>query len=135
MATIDKRPDRPKPWRVRYRDPSGRQRTRSFRRKVDAERFRVWVLNEQMQGMWIDPQRGKTPVGEWAEHWFVTTTELRSSTRLRTRSVLDLHILPEFGRQGIGTVSHLQVRQWAARLLAGGLAPRSVRKIVQTFGS
>jgi hypothetical protein len=93
------------------------------------------VLNEQMQGTWIDPQRGKTPVGEWAEHWFVTTTELRSSTRLRTRSVLDLHILPEFGRQRIGTVSHLQVRQWAARLLAGGLAPRSVRKIVQTSGS
>jgi hypothetical protein len=26
-------------WRARWRDPSGRQRTKSFARKVDAERF------------------------------------------------------------------------------------------------
>ena len=29
-------------WRARYRDPSGRERSKSFARKVDAEQFRRW---------------------------------------------------------------------------------------------
>ena len=34
MAHIEKRPDRRKPWRVRYRDPTGRERSKSFLRRI-----------------------------------------------------------------------------------------------------
>ena len=36
---IDRRPNRPKPWRARYWGPDGRQHSRSFTRKADAQRW------------------------------------------------------------------------------------------------
>jgi hypothetical protein len=43
-------------YRVRYRDPAGRQRSRSFTRKVDAERWLVEVEGAKLTGRYIDPQ-------------------------------------------------------------------------------
>jgi hypothetical protein len=37
-------------WRARYRDPSGRERSKSFARKVDAERFLVAVEDAKLRG-------------------------------------------------------------------------------------
>jgi hypothetical protein len=36
---IDRRPGRPKPWRARYWGPDGRQHSRSFARKAEAQRW------------------------------------------------------------------------------------------------
>ncbi len=55
MAVIMKRTGRPKPWYVRYRDPSGKQRTRQFARKVDAKRFLAQTEHEKHTGAWVDP--------------------------------------------------------------------------------
>ena len=43
MAHIHHRSGRRRSWQVRYWDPSGRERSRSFLRKVDASRFVVTV--------------------------------------------------------------------------------------------
>ena len=41
MASIEKRNRNGRSrWYVRYRDPAGRQRTKVFDRKIDAERYR-----------------------------------------------------------------------------------------------
>ena len=52
-------------WQVRYRDPSGEERARTFRRRVDAERFLVTVEADKLRGTWTDPRLEKTAVGEW----------------------------------------------------------------------
>ena len=48
-----------KPWRVRYRGPDGSQRTQSFERRHDAEKW----LNDEMaklsKGDWTDPGLGR----------------------------------------------------------------------------
>lgn len=36
--------DRPKPWRARYYSPDGRQISKTFRRKIDAEK---WLRREE----------------------------------------------------------------------------------------
>ena len=50
VAHIEKRPDRRKPWRVRYRDPTGRERSRSCARKADADRFMATVQADLIRG-------------------------------------------------------------------------------------
>jgi hypothetical protein len=52
-------------YRVRYRDPAGRERTRSFARKVDAERFLRHVEADLVRGQWVDPEHGRMTVGNW----------------------------------------------------------------------
>ena len=50
-------------YRARYRDASGRLRSRSFTLKADAERF---VREEEValeRGSWIDPRAGRHDVG------------------------------------------------------------------------
>jgi hypothetical protein len=63
-------------WRARYRDPSGRERSKSFARKVDAERFLVSVEDAKLRGAYVDPAAGRVPFAEWAERWFNTTAAL-----------------------------------------------------------
>jgi len=81
-------------WRVRYRDPSGRQRSRSFARKIDAERFLISVEDSKLRGVYVDPAAGRVAFGEWAERWYATTAALRHSTRTDYRVLLDQQILP-----------------------------------------
>ena len=68
-------PGRPR-WRARYRDPSGRERSKSFARKVDAEQFLVRIEDTKLRGAYVDPQLGRVLFGEWAERWFRTTADL-----------------------------------------------------------
>lgn len=50
MASIRKRPGRTKPWEARWRDPDGRDRSASFARKIDAQRFLATVEADQLRG-------------------------------------------------------------------------------------
>ena len=76
-------------WRARYRDPSGRERSKSFARKVDAEQFLVSMEDAKLRGAYVDPQLGRVLFGEWAERWFRTTADLKPASRRTYRKLLD----------------------------------------------
>lgn len=97
MAHIQHRPQRKRPWQVRYRDPSGRERARSFRRKSDAHRFAISVEADKLRGEWTDPRLSKTTVAEWSERWLLTKSHLKPKTLAGYESNLRAHVLPTFG--------------------------------------
>ena len=69
MGYIQRREDRPKPWLARYRGPDGKYHGKSFRRKVDAER---WLREEEGKSDrddWVDPAAGKVRFAGWSETW------------------------------------------------------------------
>ena len=115
-------------WRARYRDPSGRERSKSFARKVDAERFLVSVEDAKLRGAYVDPAAGRVPFAEWAERWFNTTAALRHTTRRDYRKLLDQQVLPAFAGDSLAGIDALTVREWVADLVAGGLSARRARK-------
>ncbi len=78
MAHVQKRG--PGRWRARYRGPDGRERSRTFTRKVDTERFLATVEVDKVRGRWIDPALGKVSFEEWAERWMATTVHLKPKT-------------------------------------------------------
>jgi hypothetical protein len=84
-------------WRARYRDPAGRERSKSFTRRVDAERFLVSIEDAKLRGAYVDPAAGRVLFSEWAERWYNTTAHLKPSTRHDYRMLLDHQVLPEFG--------------------------------------
>jgi integrase len=110
-------------WRVRYRDPAGRERAKSFARKQDAERFLRHAEADKLRGQWVDPKQGRTTVGELAERWYATTVTLKPKTREDYRSLLHNHVLPIFGDRAIASIDTLTVRGWLAGLVSGGLSP------------
>lgn len=128
MASIERRPGRPNPWRVRYRAPDGKSRSRQFPRKIDAERFLAGVAADLARGSWVDPQRSRTTVREWCEVWRRSKVDLRPSTLARLDSTLQRHVLPAFGGWALDALTNGEIRAWVARMNAAGLSPTSVRK-------
>jgi len=115
-------------WQVRYRDPSGVERARNFRRKADAERFLVTVEADKLRGMWADPRLGKITVGEWLPTWQASRVHLRPSTRATSESLLRNHVLPYFGDRRLGSVTPTDVQGFVAHLEEKELAPSTIRQ-------
>jgi integrase len=139
LASIDKRlRDGRITWRVRYRDPAGRQHNRSFARKIDAERFRAKTESARLDGSYIDPKLAARTFRDVAEeHWAANAHRLAAdTTRVVKRSRLDKHILPLLGNCAVGAIRHSTmasaVATWMVTLAPGtvGQVLRQVRQIL-----
>jgi len=109
------------------------ERSKSFERKFDAER---WVLGQEgakQRGDWIDPTRPATTTKEWAERWATTWLALKPKTRAGYDSLLRTHVLPTFGDVPLGKIDHVRVQSWVASLVASGLSPARTRQAYQTL--
>lgn len=131
MASIQPRttPSGERRWDVYYRGPDGKQRKKTYKRKVDAQRYANTVEADIVRHDWVDPQRGRQPFGEWAEKWIETTAHLKPKTRESYDSILRNHLLPEFGDRAIGSIDHPEVLTFLARLSAEGKGAGTVRNI------
>lgn len=128
MASIDKRPDGK--WRARWREfSSGPQKTKSFPRKVDAERFLVDVQHRLLSGTYTPPRAGLLTVAAYAEEW-TARRHWRAATSERRERELRLYILPEFGPRPLASLRRAHIEGWAAAL---PLAPSSVGATCETL--
>lgn len=130
MAHVQKRG--PSRWRARYRGPDGRERSKTFERRSDAER---WIANMEVtkaRGEWIDPALGRCTFSTWAEEWTATVVDLRPSTRDRDLRAVRVHLVPRFGQIPLARITNPMVRRFIADMLATGEhSPATVRKIGQ----
>lgn len=122
-------------WRARYRAPDGRERSRTFTRRIDAEQFLAQVAVDKARGAWIDPTRAHVLFGDWAERWLGTTTHLKPKTRVGYESMLRSRLLPAFGRAPIGDVRPIDVREWLSGMQAKGLSASSCRQAYHLLGA
>jgi integrase len=125
MGSIEKRGD--KRWRARYRSPDGRQRSETFPRRVDAERFLAEMAVAKNRGQWVDPRAGRLPFGDWAAECYAARIDLRESSRARDEGYLRLHVLPHFGTTPLTRIERRNVQEWVTKLGDKGLAPATVR--------
>jgi len=58
MASIAKRPNNK--WRARYRDDDGKEHSRHFPRKVDAQKWLDQVTASVVRGDYVDPRDGRS---------------------------------------------------------------------------
>jgi len=128
MASITKVPTG---WRARYRTPDGQSRSRTFTRKVDAERHLAGVEHSKLAGAFADPVFGRRTFGSWWEAWRSTRVDLRPSTIARDESYARNHIIPKLGAVPLASIDRTMLRQWVAEMSAKGLAPATVVKTVQ----
>ena len=134
MAHIDRR-DRNGTVRyvARYVDPTGRERSKSFTRRADAQKYLTEIEAAKLKGTWVDPAHGRTLFGNWHAEWWATTVNLRPKTRTRNAMVFRLYVLPRFGAVALDTITQREVRAWVTSLTVKGLAPATVHKAYQLF--
>lgn len=131
MAHIRRHPKSPARWQVRYVDPTGRERSRNFSKKSEAEKFLHTFEADKLRGVWVDPQHGRIAFGDWAAQVEATRLNRRASTRARDASYLRSLILPTFNDRQLGAIQPNDVREWIADLENRGYAPATIAKAYQ----
>jgi len=131
MAHIDDRRKEGRGWVVRYRTPDGREHSKSFTRKTDAEGFLVSVGADLVRGEYLDPTAGKVRLAEWSARWLeVVRPTLKPSTVEGYMSLLRSRILPRFGTTRVAAIRPSDVQEWVAGMTTEGLSASRVRKCV-----
>lgn len=122
---------------------AGRERTKSFARKIDADRHLAVTVTQQLSGAYVDPRSGRITVRQYAASWLAAQLQLRPRSRELYRSHLDVHILPALGDLPIGGVRRSTVQAMVTALALKRsrksgkgqprpLAPGTVRSIAKT---
>lgn len=130
MGFVEKRSGK---YRARYRDASGRQRSKTFTLKADAERF---VREEEValeRGAWIDPRAAEMTLAEWCERFMSLARRLADTTQQTYRRDLDRYVLPQFGSYRLGRLAGEEIEEWLLDEIDAGLAPSSVHRHYRTL--
>lgn len=112
--------------RVRWREPDGRERNKTFQRNVEADRFWAVIAADLVKGQYVDPDAGKIPFETYAKKWIDAQTfeeTTREAVRLRMRP----HAYPHIGDRYLSDVLPSPIQSWLRAL--GDLAP-AYRKVV-----
>lgn len=120
MASIQKRPDGA--WRARYRDAAGREHSRHFARKIDAQLWVDETTAAMVTGAYVAPGAGRVTFREYAEGWRAVQVH-RPSTAAAVAGLLERHVYPVIGDRALE-----QIRPSDVQALVKGMAvsPSSV---------
>jgi integrase len=123
MASIAKRANGQ--YRARYRDASGKEHSRHFARKTDAQRWLNEVTASVVTGQYVDPKGGRVTFRDYAELWRVAQVH-RPTSQAHVESVLRRHAYPFLGDKPMSSILPSEIQAWVKRLSTG--APGAGRK-------
>ena len=115
-------------YRARYRDPAGQLTSRTFRRKVDADRFLREMEVDVSRGSWIDPRGADVSLAQWSEEFLLLARRLAPSTQDTYRRDLQRFVLPRFGKYRLGLLPPDEIENWLNDEIEAGIAPSSVHR-------
>ncbi len=114
-------------YRARYIDPTGRERSKTFDRVVDADRFVATVETDKLRGTYVDPSAGRVTFRAYAERWRKAQRH-RPGTEALYERVLRLHAYPVLGDRGLASVRHSDAQAFITGL-SRALAPNTARQV------
>lgn len=107
---VRKRKDTGK-WQAYYRDLGGRQRSKDFERKRDAQRWEAAQKRSIESREWIDPKDSKVPLNSlWQA--FLSTRSLKPSTESSYNEVWKTLVEPRWGEVPIDGITTNDVLVW-----------------------
>ena len=115
-------------WKARYRTPDRSSRSKTFDRKVDAERWLRAELSKRDRGEWVDPALSATTFADWLPRWEAARSNLAASTLAMQASLLENHVEPWFRDWPLGSVMPTDVQAFIAELEAKGLSASTIRQ-------
>ena len=113
MGFIDKTPEGR--YRAYFREPSGKQRSKTFRTKKDASAFLAEVATSKARGSYVAPHAGRVLFADHAARW-MESWNTEATTTARDRSVMRTHVLPRWGSWQLAKIDHLAVQTWVTEL-------------------
>ncbi|MCI2422760.1 site-specific integrase [Saccharopolyspora sp. K220] len=118
-----------KRWLLRWRDPDGTPRKKSFARKAGAEAEKAVIEADKLRGSYIDPQAGKETPGPYLTRWRGSQNS-DPSTLEGMENRFRLYIEPHsIWRAPLNSIRPSTVQSWLRYLGDKGLAPTTIRVV------
>jgi integrase len=116
-------------WEVRWRE-NGRNRSKSFTHKADAQRFEADVHRAQETGRPLEFDRGKDLLSDFVRIWWRrhVVPNLAKNTRDSYGPIWNKHVRPELGGYRLRDITPGVVDQFKADLITAGVGPSVVHK-------
>jgi hypothetical protein len=118
-------------YRVRWVDPGGHKRSRSFIRKTDADKFRIATEADLQRDEYVDPKTRKITLRQFSETWLASQTFSRTTYEATERR-LRLHIWPVLGDKLLRQLTPSVIQAWIRGL---GTAPSTTKVVVTLLSS
>lgn len=113
MAYGEKRGSGKYPWRARYKRPDGTLGSEpGFRTKRAAEEWGEDQEAAIRAGRWQDPEKARTPFGEFAPVW-MAGQKVAPSTTAKRRRLLSRHLMPGFEKTQLCEINIFTAQAWA----------------------
>src|SRR5690242_14681098 len=123
-------------WAARWRDADGKQRMRSFDRKLDAGNFLTGMRADLMRGSYIDPREGRVTLRFYAEQrWLPAQVHLRPNSASLYASHVANHVAPLLGDRPLGALRRPDCTSFVAALVAKPLAASTVHTVYAVLRS
>ncbi|ORA38714.1 tyrosine-type recombinase/integrase [Mycobacterium aquaticum] len=106
-------------WRVRW-VVDGREHTKVFEKKVDAQAFLNTLTAEVVKGRYVSPHKSSALFRDIAEEWIEGKSARAPKTVAGYRSLLDTLILPRWGDVKLSGITHGEVQKWITGLSVNG---------------
>lgn len=114
-----RRKGRGKRWLAVWIDPNGRERSKAFAKKYQAEKYAQAQEVDAGRGTYVDPKAARITVEQWCNTWLEGYATRRPSTVAQAKVHVD-RIKAEFGELRLAAVRPSHVRSWTARLREEG---------------
>lgn len=102
---------------ARWVNTNGKERSKSFDRRRDADDHVRQVTADLVTGAYVDTKRSAASFGSVAEEWLAAKTPgLKQSTASGYRSLLDNTLLPRWGDAKLADITHADVQVWVTWL-------------------
>ena len=122
-------------WAVRWRE-GGRMRSRSFRRRRDAERYDTTVKDARQIGTLAALDGGTETLDDYVERTWapIHLATLAPKTRELYAGLYDKHVSPYLGGYQLRQLTPEVIGRWQADRLAAGAPVESTRKALTLLG-
>ena len=119
-------------WRARYVDDEGREHTKAFARKVDAQKWLDGFTAAVVTGQYVDPKAGQITFRDYAERWRKMQVQ-RPSSRAHVETMLRRHAYPTLGDRRLSSILPSDVQAWVKSLEMAPATVGVVHGIVSTI--
>ncbi|MFJ2375021.1 tyrosine-type recombinase/integrase [Streptomyces sp. NPDC087769] len=121
-------------WQARYRDPTGKQTARNFKKKTGddgADAFLDKIRTAVRDRTYRDPARGKiTLTAWWAEWWEVQEKKGHVTTRNRKAGVWKTHISKKWGGYRLIDLEYMELQRWLSRDVKGHESQKRCKELL-----
>src|SRR3954449_13392147 len=111
-------------WRAYWRDPAGRQTSKTFPTKREASTFLAQMAAAASTGGYVSPHAGRVLFAAHAEQWMQSWNN-EATTHARDASIMRTHVIAHWGTWPLSKIDHMAVQTWITGLSAR-LSPATV---------